>query len=186
MAEEIKQETQELAQEKKTSAGMLTWIIMLVIIVVCCGSGLLLGKLFATPSQKPAPAAQEQNTQKEQITASAETQSLNPSVSWYYSLDPVIANLDEPGVTRYVRVTLTLEISGEMDEKKTAVIFGEKNPVLINWLTIYLAGLNIDDIRGDKNLKRIQSQILDSFNEKLFEGSSPMIKNILFKEFAIQ
>jgi flagellar basal body-associated protein FliL len=188
--QEIKQETQEPAQkpaqEKKSSVGMLTWLIMLVIVIVCCGSGLLLGKLLAKPSQKPAPAAQEQNPSKEQIPAPADTQSSNPSASWYYNLEPVVANLDEPGATRYVRATLTLEISNKVDEKKAIAFLDGKKPVLINWLTIYLAGFGLDDIRGDKNLKRIQSQILDSFNEKLFEGSKPMIKNILFREFAIQ
>ena len=59
-------------------------------------------------------------------------------------------------------------------------------PILTNWLTIYLASLSLEDIRGDRNLKRIQIQILDAFNEQLFPNQKPKIKRVLFKEFAIQ
>ena len=105
---------------------------------------------------------------------------------WYYSLEPVVANLDVPDVTRYVRATLILEISPDLDEKEGLVFLDEKKPILTNWLTVYLASLSIDDIRGESSLKRIQAQILDAFNEKLFPDSKPKIKHILFKEFAVQ
>ena len=74
----------------------------------------------------------------------------------------------------------------EIDVKKGTAFIEEKKPILTNWLTIYLAGLSLEDIRGDRNLKRIQSQIVDAFNEKLFPDAKPQIKTILFKEFAIQ
>ncbi|GAH72149.1 unnamed protein product, partial [marine sediment metagenome] len=106
--------------------------------------------------------------------------------TWYYELEPVVANLDVPGITRYVRAAITLEISAEVDQEKGIAFLEEKKPVLTNWLTIYLASLTLEDIRGDRNLRRIQSQILDSFNEKLFPDARPQIKHILFKEFAIQ
>ncbi len=105
---------------------------------------------------------------------------------WYYDLEPVTANLDEPGVIRYVRAALTLEINSEVDQEKGRAFLNEKKPILTNWLTVYLTSLGLDDIRGDMNLKRIQSQILDALNEKLFPDSKPKIKRILFKEFAIQ
>jgi hypothetical protein len=53
-------------------------------------------------------------------------------------------------------------------------------------LTIYLAGLNIESTRGDKNLKRIQSEVCDLFNERLYPNAKPLIKGILIKEFAVQ
>jgi flagellar basal body-associated protein FliL len=105
---------------------------------------------------------------------------------WYYDLEPVVANLDEPNVTRYVRAVLTLEMSADVDEKKGRTFLDEKKPVLTNWLSIYLASLSIEDIRGERNLKSIQSQILDVFNEKVFPNSKPQIKQVLFREFAIQ
>lgn len=194
MAEETKEPKKEKASEGKSSSGILIWAIMAVIVVICTGSGLLLGRLFAKPDTS---AAKEVDANAAEASAAAEAPnkdepasaklSDNPSAdSWYYELDPVVANLNEPGATRYVRASLILEVSGQVDQKQTTEIFNAKKPVLANWLTIYMASLSLDEIRGDKNLKRIQSQVLDSFNEKLFSDSQPMIKSVLFKEFAIQ
>jgi hypothetical protein len=73
-----------------------------------------------------------------------------------------------------------------MDQKKGEAFFKEKEPLLTNWLTIYLASLGIEDIRGDKNLRRIQSEMMDTFNQKLFPDARPQIEGILFREFAVQ
>ena len=89
-------------------------------------------------------------------------------------------------MTRYVRALLTLEVTSSVSQQDAVELFQEKTPILTNWLTIFLASLSIEDIRGDKNLRRIQSQILDAFNEELFPDQKPKIKHILFKEFAIQ
>jgi len=195
MADEgnIKEKEQEKQEEpkaektgKKTSIKrLLPWIILGVIVAVFAGAGFGLGRLFAGfGADKPGQSApQDQLTQAENLKAvgSAGAQKI-----WYYDLEPVVANLDEPNVTRYVRAVLTLEMSPEMNEKKGRSFLDEKKPILTNWLAIYLASLGLEDIRGEKNLKSIQSQILDVFNEKLFPNSKPQIKGVLFKEFAIQ
>lgn len=172
------------------SSGILSWIIIAVIVVVCAGAGFGLGKLLAG-SQKPETADPNKAAHKSAEPAKAENLKAEGSApeapkAWYFDLDPVVANLDEPGVTRYIRVTLTLEVDQEIDKKKGEEFLKEQKPVLTNWLAIYLAGLGLDDIRGNKNHMRIQSQILDAFNEKLFPGAKPQIKHILFKEFAVQ
>ena len=216
MAEENKQETtdtKEPAGGKKSSSGMLAWLVMAVIIVVCAGSGLVLGNLLARPQAKAIEAANDQNSaldaaqEKPKKKPAAKKTSKHGGESKeaskhgggeskgstalngsFYNLDPVVANINEPGATRYVRITLTLELDEEADTEAVAATIEEKKPIITNWLTIYLASLSLDDIQGDKNLKRIQGQILDSFNEKLLSGSDskPVIKSILFKEFAIQ
>jgi flagellar basal body-associated protein FliL len=73
-----------------------------------------------------------------------------------------------------------------LQQKKGGAFLTEKNPILKNWLTIYLASQTVEDMRGDRNLKRIQSEILEALNEKLFPNAKPQIKRVLFKEFAIQ
>ena len=55
-----------------------------------------------------------------------------------------------------------------------------------HWLTLYLSNQTIEDTRGEKNLMRMQSEISDLFNQGLFPNAQPRIKDILFKEFAIQ
>lgn len=184
VAKEVEQTDNESEQTNEQSfvGRFLPWIIMAVVIVVFAGGGFTLGKLFAG-SQQPETIQQDQqeSVQTADLRSSSGTQK-----SWYYDLDPVIANLNEPSVTRYVRATLTLELSGTIDQGKGGAFINEKKPMLTNWLTIYLAGQTLEDIRGDRNLRRIQAQILDAFNEKLFPNSKPQIESILFKEFAVQ
>ena len=184
---EQKDSNAEKTDEKTSGGGALPWIIMAVTVLVCAGAGLGLGRLFAgspTP-QTDEPPAQKVSAPIEDLKTDADSTTDTPK-AWYYDLDPVVANLDVPGVTRYVRASLTLEISPEIDKEKGSIFFEEKKPLLTNWLTIYLASLTLEDSRGNRNLKRIQSQILDAFNERLFPDAKPQIKNILFKEFAIQ
>ena len=172
--------------EKPAAVGIWQWIISAVVVVVCAGAGLGLGRLFAGAGETKTNESFQENVQTQLKNLKPEDDSETARKTWYYDLEPVIANLDVPGVTRYVRATLTLEISDEVDIKKGMVFLEEKKPLLTSWLTIYLASLTIEDTRGDRNLKRIQSQIVDAFNEKLFPDSKPQIKEVLFKEFAIQ
>ena len=188
------QETQEKQEATKTESGdkkslvgrFLPKIIVAVVVVIFAGAGLTLGRLFAgsgTP-QTPGDSEQDQSAQDEKLKA--KSSAAGAQKTWYYDLEPVIANLNVTDVTRYVRASLTLEVSSEVDKKNGLTFFDEKKPILTNWLTVYLASLGLEDIRGDVNLKRIQSQVLDAFNEKLFPDSKPKIKSILFKEFAVQ
>jgi len=183
-----KQEDSKAAKndEKTSGGGMLQWIIMAVVVVICAGVGFGLGRLFAgtVTSETAEPSQQDQPTQTEGLNADDST--TNSQKGWFYGLEPVVTCLDEPGATRYIRATLTLEFSSELERKKGTAMLEEKKPILTNWLSIYLASLKIDDIRGERNQKRIQLQILDAFNEKLFPDAKPQIRKILFKEFVIQ
>jgi len=174
---------------KKTSGERLQWIIMAAVVIVGAATGFGLGRLFGSSStiqtdQSAKGGPNQAMDLKEDTTDSTSAESKG---TWYYDkFEPVVANLDSPGVTRYVRVTLTLEIDSQINVKRCTALIEEKKPLLTNWLTIYLAGLTLEDIRGDKNLKRIQLEIVDALNEKLFPDAKPQIKRVLFKEFAIQ
>jgi len=197
MAKEKESEKQEEPQQEKSdkktlAGGYLQWIIMAVVVVVCAGAGFGLARLFGgsasggPPVAAPAEAgAESTDTQVANATGST-TDSQSNSDGWYYDFEPVVANLNEPGVTRYIRVALTLQISTQLDQKKGTALLEEKKPLLKSWLTIYLASQSLEDIRGDRNLRRIQSEILDAFNEKLFPDAKPKVRNVLFKEFAVQ
>ena len=175
---------EESTEPKKKGGGLVTWAIVAVTVVLFSGAGFVLGRLFSGPkgADESDPLLQASTTTDQPPDLESSGQQKN----WYYDMDPVIANLNEPSVSRYVRVTLVLELSSEVDQTKGVGFIDEKKPILKNWLTIYLAGQSLEDIRGDRNLRRIQSQILDTFNEKLFPDSRPRIKQILFKEFAVQ
>ena len=185
-----KQEEQQQKPPGKTEGkSYLQYIIVVVISLIFAAMGFGLGRLFGWTkdidvNQKQTFTPQEKQATEQMLKGDGSTK--DSQGTWYYDIEPVVANLNEPSATRYIRVTLTLQISTELDQKKATSFLEEKKPLLINWLTIYLANQAIDDIRGDRNLRRIQLEITDAFNEKLFPDSKPKIKNVLFKEFAVQ
>jgi flagellar basal body-associated protein FliL len=184
--EQKEQEELKAEQENKKSlvGRFLPVIVLAVVVGFCTAAGFGLGRLLAgspTPETTQANSASEESIPARDLTADGDSEKV-----WYYDLDPVVANLNEPSVTRYVRACFTLEMSSEVDQKKGGVFLNEKKPILIDWLTVYLSSLRLDDIRGDKNLKRIQSHIREAFNDKLFPDSKPEIKRVLIKEFPIQ
>ena len=186
-AEKPQEDASQADASRPVAGGILQWIIMAVIIIVLSGSGFFLGRIFAgakTPKDPNELPKQQADSEQEPQT---EEQAEDSGKTWYYEdLPPVVANPDVPGAMRYVRASLTLEMSSELPETKGTELLNAKKPVLIDWLNVYLKSLTLDDIRGDKNMKRIQAQILDAFNEQLFPDSRPKIKQILLKEFAVQ
>lgn len=184
--EKEEQKTQNDLETKGTFVRrFLPWIILGVIILFCAVIGLGLGRLFA--SSRTLEITQSASVPDERIRLKVED--LSPKDAgkvWYYDLDPVVANLNEPNVTRYVRATFTLEIGSEIDQKKGTEFLDEKKPVMTNLLTVYLSSLTLEDIRGDKNLRSIQSRVCEALNENLFPNSKPRIKHVLIKEFPVQ
>jgi flagellar basal body-associated protein FliL len=189
MADTDEKKEQKGPETKQTHkffvSQLLPWILLSVVILFCAMVGLELGRLFAGSRTLELPQIDSRSDQT--ILLKADDRSAKDAGKvWYYDLDPVVANLNEPGVTRYVRATFILEISSEIDEKKGTDFLNEKKPVLINWLTVYLSSLSLDDIRGDKNLRSIQSRVCEAFNEILFPDSRPQIEHVLIKEFPVQ
>ncbi|MBN2136659.1 MAG: flagellar basal body-associated FliL family protein [Sedimentisphaerales bacterium] len=174
--EQIQEETKE-----KPKKPILQWAITGVVVMICASAGFFLARSLKGAVAPATVAASQED-------ADTEPDDLLPDdgKTWFHDLEPVVANLNDPGVMRYVSAALTLEMSAAAAQGKTVKLFEEKMPILTNWLTIYLASLSLEDIRGDKNLKRIQAQILDAFNQELFPNEKPKIKHILFKGFAIQ
>jgi len=186
--EEQKEPQSGKSAKKSLVARLLPWMVIIAVVGLCAGGGFSLGRLFAG-SRTPQAAGSDPNspaaTRAEYLKADNDSAKSSDKV-WYYDLDPVVANLNEPTVTRYVRASLTLEMNSELDVKKGTTFLDEKKPILINWLTVYLSSLGLEDIRGDNNLRSIQSQIRDAFNEELFPDSKSQILQVLIKEFPVQ
>lgn len=170
----------------KPAPGVLPWIIMVLVVVALAGAGFGVGRLFGTRGRATTAAAAEPDKVAEPVHGQEPGAPKNTGEGWYYDLDPVVANLNEPGVTRYARVALTLEVNSTTAQKETAASLDQKKPLMKHWLTLYLANQTLEAIRGEKNLLRMQAQIQDGFNQALFPNSKPQIQRILFKEFAIQ
>jgi len=189
---EAKEEQKKKAESRKSSGFRLfTWLILGAVVIAGFAGGFALAQLLAdsdsaSPRQGEAEGNQDNMNPENNAVNDMLVDKPKDEKLWPFDLEPVIANLDEPGVTRYARVTITLQLSPQMDQEKGVLFLEGKKPILRDWLTTYIAGLNLERVRGTRNLGRIKRELRDSFNELLFPEGKPFVHNILFKEFAIQ
>ena len=94
-------------------------------------------------------------------------------------LDPFVVNLDEPGTPRYLKTTVSLELTTE--EAKTQVDAG-KHQVRDSFLR-YLSSLRVEDTRGEEGKTQIRNELLKRAQEKL---DDIRVKNLFFGEFVVQ
>jgi flagellar basal body-associated protein FliL len=183
--EKAKEDSKPQASGEKKGGGLFYWLLLGAVIIAGSTGGFALSQLIGGQEPAAATSPQEEETKKEAenaLLAAEEQQS-----SWpYEKLEPVLANLDEPGVTRYVRVTVTLEMSRDMDRIKGEEFLNSRQMVLRDWMTTYFAGLSLEDCRGTRNLSRIKKEVVENFNKILFPQSKPFVESVLFKEFAVQ
>jgi flagellar basal body-associated protein FliL len=194
MADEETKETGEVKKEKtedqpKPDGGkgqIIQWVIMAGSIMALAVVGFFAGSKMGNvpPPEKAEIAAEAPDKTAPDLTVEDTTK--DSGKGWYYDLEPVATNLSDPGSTRYVRAVLTLEISPEVDKTKGTQFLDEQKPVIANILNIYFAGLTIEDINSDKDMRRIQYELLETFNDTFYKGSKPMIREILFREFGLQ
>jgi flagellar protein FliL len=182
------QKSGEKSTDKGGASGSKVWIIAAAIAVVSAGGGFGISRLSANSSMNvfkhsaPAPAreATEAKPSLKKEGAGAET------ATWYFKLEPVVANLDEPGALRYIRVAVYLEMDGSAKQEESQKFMEEKKPQLVNWLQLYLAGRSLEEAKGEKNLKAMQAQILEGFSQILFPNEKSLVKSVLFGEINIQ
>lgn len=188
--EEDKQTTEapaEAAENSKEPQGqngnLRALAIKALIVLVLTGAlGFGLGKFLNGPSK--AQATQDTAQPQENQEAPAPDSSAKKQYK-YSTFEKITGNLDEPRMARYIMVTIKLAMNST-DHPKAQILIDQEKPVLINWLRTYLAGCTLDDVRGRKNLNRIRREICDRFNELLWPGQRPIIREVLFSEFAIQ
>ncbi len=166
--------------------GKITPVLITALtVLVCAGVGFAVGRMFGTRGKaqtasaaSPAPTAEKLHGKSKPGSESAEP--------WFYDIEPIVANLNEPGVTRYVRVALTLEVGNGMEPVAGKEFLDQKKPLLKHWLTLYLSNQTLEGIRGEKNLRQVQTQMTDALNQGLFPNDKPRIVGVLFKELSIQ
>lgn len=187
MADEVDQQVAKaiLAGQGSKRGGMLWAIIAVAAIGVAAGAGLGVGR-FARPAQA-GPASEESPDPKEESASSHSSKpshSSNPASPGgqyvYYEFAQITVNLDEPRLSRHITVALSLAMS-----KDQTALIEQRLPELKNWLTVYLTGLTLDDLRGPKNLNRIRREVQDNFNHILWPEGKGFIEQVFFKEFHV-
>jgi flagellar basal body-associated protein FliL len=182
------EKTPEPAAPKKKGGmtAVLPWLIPVGAAVLFVVLGFAVGRLFGTRGKAQDVSAAEHVTVPEAQVQHESKEGPGKSATWFYDTEAVIVNLNESGLSRYLRVSLTLELGNGLIEKEGLAFLDQKKPVLKNWITLFLSNETVDDIRGAKNLQRILTKITDMFNQGLWPDSKPHIVAIYLKEWSIQ
>jgi len=165
------------------SQTMMLGGLLLAVIVVGAVSGLVAAKLSTGP--QPAAAATDPAGQRD---PHGQADPIGGDKHVYIELEPVVVNLDEHRLMRYVRVSVVLELDATNPKQFRAAqdLIERRRLVLKNRLTLFLAGRTPDEVRGDKALRHLERQILDDFNQQLWPNTNGHIRDVMFKEFAVQ
>ena len=183
MAEEKdeKQKEQDGKSEKKSS-NLILWIIIAVVVIGASAGGFLAAKIATGPVAEAEPEEVEKiDDQAEKLLAKEAADN-----DWTYSLPSTIANLDEPGASRYVRAEFNLLISAELDTIKGTEFFDSKKSEINDQLLRYLAGKTLEEVRGRRNQDQMKLEIRDFCNNMFFKDSKPYVKDVLIQTFNIQ
>jgi len=97
-----------------------------------------------------------------------------------------VVNLAEGKLTRYVKLTIVLEVEKEDAEKVKKIMEGNTRSVFQHWLISYLSDLKLEDVKGAQSISRIRSNICEGFNKLLQKNHSATVENVLFREFSVQ
>lgn len=94
-------------------------------------------------------------------------------------LESFIVNLNEPGKTRYLKLTIDLELGGKLTEEEGKKLLPRfRDPVLI-----YLTGLREGDVLGP-NAKQTIKKKLHELGLKAFGKGG--VKGVYYREFVMQ
>ncbi len=153
---------------------------VLIIIISCSvlmvggmGAGFfIMWSKVSSLSQQAVPAGEE--TEEE-----AEEEEAPPEIGPMFSLDTFIVNTADAGGTRYLRVTMDLELSEEtlMEELQ------KRMPQIRDSILMILPTRKIADIQNIEGKIALRDEIKEKLNSFLQNGS---ITNLYFKEFVIQ
>ena len=172
MAEEEEEETNEEKEEKK-KGGILPLIFNFLFIAVAVSAGFFTPVLLSSCATGETGEKQTKVIPREDIEIE------------YIEFGKVTANLDEPNLTRYLKVNISL---GVASRNKTTVAREVENnkPLLQNWLCSHLASQSMSRIKGESGQTRLRREIKDEFNNLLFLDGPEAIQQVLFLEFNVQ
>jgi flagellar basal body-associated protein FliL len=150
-------------------------IIVIAVVLAAVGAGLAVG-LGATRKAGP-PGDEAQNA--------TEPDAQLPAYS-YVPFGPVIVNLNEGRLTRYLKIALALKVVQNKSDALTEIIEGNQQALFNDWLIVNLSDLGLEDVKGAPAIRAQRRVILAGFNGLLAEISDVQLDDILLTEFNVQ
>ena len=142
-------------------------VLLVLTIGLAAGFFMMWNKLSALSTQANMAVTSE--------NGKAQAAALGP----LYSLDTFIVNLADAGRSRYLRVTMDLELAESADAAKLT----ERLPQVRDSILMILPSKQFDDIAGMEGKIALRDEILAKLNS-LF--GNDVVTNIFFTEFVVQ
>ncbi|MCW8837513.1 MAG: flagellar basal body-associated protein FliL [Thiovulaceae bacterium] len=183
MAEEENKQAQEEQGEKK-SGNMLMIIIIAVLVLIIIIGAVLAVVLMSGDDENVSEAApmakQRVAPSRTKSTSSVVDNSRRLSeIGILYPLDTFTVNLKSDSGRRYLKATISLELSGE----ELSLELDAKAPVIRDRVIRILTSKTLEEISSKKGKQKVSDQIMDTLNSIISDGS---IQGIYFTEFVIQ
>jgi len=148
---------------------LLIGVMMLLMLGLGGGLFMMWNQMSALNAQSVA----DDGEQPDEVASSG--QPLGP----IFSLDTFIVNLADKGGTRYLRVTMDLELDNSELENE----LNKRLPQVRDSLLMILPTKRFEDISTMQGKTALRDEMLEALNGYLAQGK---ITNIYFKEFVVQ
>ncbi len=148
---------------------LLIGVMMMLILGLGGGLFMMWNQLSALNAQSVADAGGQPD----------EVVSLEQSLGPIFSLDTFIVNLADKGGTRYLRVTMDLELGNSDLEDELY----KRLPQVRDSLLMILPSKRFEDISTVQGKTALRNEMLEALNGYLGQGK---ITNIYYKEFVVQ
>ena len=94
------------------------------------------------------------------------------------ALDPFVVNLDEPGTSRYLKLTLQLELAPKAEEALA------KNKELVrDTILSHLSGLHLKDTLGAEAKEKLRQELVAKITKLV---GPDKVRRIFFQDFMVQ
>lgn len=104
----------------------------------------------------------------------------------FLAIEPIVANLDEGRLSRYIRIVPVLAIE-DGQKQLAADALSQISPKINDWLNATLSGKSLEDVRGQDNQQKLRTEIQAGINLQFKSGGYPeFAKAVLFDEFIVQ
>ena len=161
--------------EQPASGGNNKLMLIMIIFNIVLVLGVL---VYLITSRSAAPPAAIVGGE---VIAKANDEQQGAGPAW--TMDPLIVNLRVPEGTRYLKVALEFELTGD----KYKELVDKRKGRIKDQVIEFLSDLTVDDVVGSDNKQYIKERLLTRLNHSLEgEAGGPVFRRVFFPEFLVQ
>lgn len=165
--------------KKKKSGGLVKVIIIAAVMILLVGGGVFAYLTFFAGGSEPAPQAQDTPMDDSASLAPAQRGSAESGVM--YDFPAFVVNLADPAGSRYLRVSLSVEIPPK--NAKLQAEIEQKIPKIKDAIITVLSSKTFEEITTPQGKISLKQELLRRINSSLASGR---LMDVYITEFVVQ